>query len=86
MARSRLNNDSDFRKYVKMDTAYMPMPEHCGRGARPVFDGVRHVDLVICYFFCTEPGECKEYQQYLRDLKNQKRNGNKKPGRKVLDL
>lgn len=61
------------REDPKMDATYMPMPDHCGRGSQMEFDGVKRVDLIICHYYCTEPGTCGEYQQYVKDLKLQKK-------------
>lgn len=47
---------------VKIPPAFMPMPEGCGRGAHPVFDGKVCVDTIICQFYCTE--SCPEYVAY----------------------
>ncbi len=82
-------SDNGFKEYVKKDTAYMPMPDHCGRGVLPVFNGVTCVNLLICYYYCTEPEDCKEYQEYLKCLKRNGNSNNKKQkeiGRKQLDL
>lgn len=61
-------NDEKPERPQKRDTAYMPMPDHCGRGSQPVFDGIKHVDLVICYYYCTERLTCRPYREYTKDL------------------
>ena len=47
-----------------LDTDYMPMPDHCGRGTQPIIDGIKSVNLRICQDYCTENGDCGDYQAY----------------------
>ncbi len=47
--------------------AYMPVDKFCGRGTRPVFDGVEHIDTVICYFFCEE--QCERFLTFSENPK-----------------
>lgn len=63
----------DDRLKDKKQPAYMPMPEDCGRGAQPAFDGVIHVDLVICHYYC--PKQCETYLDHVEawDVEEKKR-------------
>jgi hypothetical protein len=74
----------------KKQPAYMPMPEDCGRGSQPVFDGVVHVDLLICQYYCTK--SCEVYQDYNEAWEVEKKKRRKdalmvsrKPRREALE-
>ncbi len=58
-------------KDVYIPPAFMVMPKDCGRGAQPVFGGVKCVDTVICHHYC--PRQCKEYFDFWKVRKVEKR-------------
>jgi len=76
----------------KIPPAFMPMPDDCGRGAQPVFNGVKCVDMVICYYYCSR--QCQAYFDYVKARKAEKRKmkndalpkNNVKPRRQALEL
>lgn len=71
--------------------AYMPMPDGCGRGAQPVFGGVKCVDILICSFYCTKP--CQTYSDFCGEWDAEKKKRKKeslkvnleKPRRQALE-
>ena len=51
--------------------AYMPVDKFCGRGARPVHNGVEQIDTVICYHYCTE--QCQQFLDFSGCSKTQRK-------------